>query len=197
MGGWVGPRSGLEKSGKSRLPTGNQFPDRPASTESLCLLCYPTPRASSYIKNNHTFSIFIIICLFTFNPLGASRCPSAEVSKLRIADKHVIQMCIICTQIIITNVKINSLVFNHKLYIQWVLHRSLSDSCKFHWHWHNSYYSICNFVSSLIRCLDNPLCIWVNKIYFIWQIRKHVERSYNGVGHYFPFITLFHKAKYS
>jgi hypothetical protein len=29
-GGWVGPRAGLDVCGKSRLPTGIRFPDRPA-----------------------------------------------------------------------------------------------------------------------------------------------------------------------
>ena len=173
-------------------PTGIQSPDRPDSSESPCLLCYPGPQTSKYIKNNHTFFIF----LFTFIPLEVSRCPSAKVSKLPIADKNVIQMCIICTEIIIINVNINSLVFNHKLCIQWVLRRSLSCGCKFHCHWHN-WYSILNFVSPLVRCLDNPLWICVNKIYFIWQIGKHVERGYHGAGYYFPFISLFHNAKYS
>ena len=34
IGGWVGPRAGLDGCGKSR-PTGIQFPDRPARSESL------------------------------------------------------------------------------------------------------------------------------------------------------------------
>jgi hypothetical protein len=40
----VGPTAGLDRSGQSH-PTGNGSPDRPASSESLCRLSYPGPRA--------------------------------------------------------------------------------------------------------------------------------------------------------
>ena len=40
-GGWVGPRAGLDRCGKSRLPTGFRYPDRPARSQSLYWLRYP------------------------------------------------------------------------------------------------------------------------------------------------------------
>ena len=39
-GGWVGPRAGLDVSGKSRLH-GDSIPDLPARSESLHRLRYP------------------------------------------------------------------------------------------------------------------------------------------------------------
>jgi hypothetical protein len=36
--GWLGPRTGLDWCGKSRLPTGIRSPDRPARSESLYLI---------------------------------------------------------------------------------------------------------------------------------------------------------------
>ena len=38
-GGWVGPRAGLDRCGKSR-PTGIRSPDRPARSQSLYRLSY-------------------------------------------------------------------------------------------------------------------------------------------------------------
>ena len=40
-GGWVGPRAGLNRCGKSHPPTGIRFPDRPARSQSLYRLSYP------------------------------------------------------------------------------------------------------------------------------------------------------------
>ena len=42
IGGWVGPRAGLDGCGKSP-PTGIRSPDRPARSESLYRLRYPSP----------------------------------------------------------------------------------------------------------------------------------------------------------
>jgi hypothetical protein len=42
IGGWVGPRAGLDGCGKSR-PTGIRSPDRPARSQSLYRLSYPGP----------------------------------------------------------------------------------------------------------------------------------------------------------
>ena len=39
-GGWVGPRAGLDRCGKSRPPTGIRSPDRPARSQSLYRLSY-------------------------------------------------------------------------------------------------------------------------------------------------------------
>ena len=47
MGGWVGPRAGLDGCGKS-LPTGIRSPERPASRESLHRLSYPGPHLNKY-----------------------------------------------------------------------------------------------------------------------------------------------------
>ena len=38
---WVGPRTGLDRCGKSRPPTGIRSPDRPASSQSLYRLRFP------------------------------------------------------------------------------------------------------------------------------------------------------------
>jgi len=43
IGGWVGPRAGLDGCGKSRPPPGFDRPDRPARSESLYRLSYPAP----------------------------------------------------------------------------------------------------------------------------------------------------------
>jgi hypothetical protein len=67
IGGWVGPRSGPEGSG-NLAPIGIQSPDCPASSESLCLLCYPCPQTSSYTKNNHTLFYYFLV---HFHPLGS------------------------------------------------------------------------------------------------------------------------------
>ena len=42
IGGWVGPRAGLDGCGKSRLHR-DSFPDRPARSELLYRLSYPGP----------------------------------------------------------------------------------------------------------------------------------------------------------
>ena len=42
IGGWMDPRAGLERCGKSRS-TGIRTPDRPARSESLYRLSYPAP----------------------------------------------------------------------------------------------------------------------------------------------------------
>ena len=41
IGGWVGPRAGLERRGKSRPPTRFRSQDRPARSQSLYQLSYP------------------------------------------------------------------------------------------------------------------------------------------------------------
>jgi hypothetical protein len=41
VGGWVGPKAGLDGCGKSHLQQG--LPDRPALSESLYRLSYPGP----------------------------------------------------------------------------------------------------------------------------------------------------------
>ena len=43
VGGWVGPRAGVEGCGKSHPPTEIRSPDRPARSESLYRLRYPGP----------------------------------------------------------------------------------------------------------------------------------------------------------
>ena len=43
IGGWVGPRAGLDGCGKSRPPPGIRSPDRPARRESLYRLSYSGP----------------------------------------------------------------------------------------------------------------------------------------------------------
>jgi len=45
-GGWVGHTAGLDGCGKSRPPPGFEPPDRPAHSESLYRLRYPSP----YVK---------------------------------------------------------------------------------------------------------------------------------------------------
>ena len=40
IGGWVGPRAGLDECGKSRPPAGIRSPDQPARSESLSWLFY-------------------------------------------------------------------------------------------------------------------------------------------------------------
>ena len=47
-GGWVGPRVGLDRCGKSRPPPGILSPDRPARSQSLCRLRYPVHEYGKY-----------------------------------------------------------------------------------------------------------------------------------------------------
>ena len=53
-GGWVGPRAGLDRCGKSRPPAGIRSPDRPACIQSLYRLSYTDPLSFMYVtvKNN-------------------------------------------------------------------------------------------------------------------------------------------------
>ena len=44
-GGWVGPRAGLDRRGKSAPPTGIRSPDCPARSQSLYRLSYPAHRS--------------------------------------------------------------------------------------------------------------------------------------------------------
>ena len=43
IGGWVGPRTGLDGCGNSRPLHGNRSPDRPVRSESMYRLSYPGP----------------------------------------------------------------------------------------------------------------------------------------------------------
>jgi hypothetical protein len=63
--GWVGPRSGLDRCGKSR-PTGVRSPDRPARSQSLYRLRYPAHIlhvcvSKIRLKQNYLY-IFFFIC---------------------------------------------------------------------------------------------------------------------------------------
>jgi len=50
IGGWVGPRAGLDECGKFRPPhTGIRFPDRQARIESLYRLSYRGPPLLMYV----------------------------------------------------------------------------------------------------------------------------------------------------
>jgi hypothetical protein len=49
IGGWVGPRAGLDGCGKTR-PTWIRSPDRPTHSQSLYLLRYPGPRLITNLK---------------------------------------------------------------------------------------------------------------------------------------------------
>jgi hypothetical protein len=46
IGGWVGPRAGMNERGKSHPTTGIRPPNRRARSESLYRLSYPGPLAS-------------------------------------------------------------------------------------------------------------------------------------------------------
>jgi hypothetical protein len=70
IGGWVGPRGGLDGYGKSR-PTGIRSPNRKARSESLYGLSYPDPcikfeHITHVIPPSHTSK-------FNKNPFGDSR----------------------------------------------------------------------------------------------------------------------------
>jgi len=48
IGGWVDPRSNVDRYGKSR-PTGIRSLDCPAYSESLCWLCFASPLAIAFV----------------------------------------------------------------------------------------------------------------------------------------------------
>ena len=52
-GGWVGPRAGLNRCGKSRPPTGIRSPDRSARSQSLYRLRYPAHYCFPKIDSNY------------------------------------------------------------------------------------------------------------------------------------------------
>ena len=75
-GGWVGPRAGLDRCGKSRPPqTGIRSPDRPARSQSLYRLSYP---AHSYVERHiqNTLWAFFFI---SFMNLGRVTVEAAQV----------------------------------------------------------------------------------------------------------------------
>jgi hypothetical protein len=51
IGDWVGGRAGLDRCG-NLAPTGIRFPDRPARSESLYRLPYPSPQKTHYVQQN-------------------------------------------------------------------------------------------------------------------------------------------------
>jgi hypothetical protein len=54
-GGWVGPKAGLDRCGKSRL----RSPDRPARSESLYRLSYPGPQVGN--RNSQIYVPVLIL----------------------------------------------------------------------------------------------------------------------------------------
>ena len=56
-GGWVGPRAGLDRCGKSR-PTGIRSPDRPARSELLYRLSYPAHN----LRDRSYFAVGLLSC---------------------------------------------------------------------------------------------------------------------------------------
>jgi hypothetical protein len=68
-GGWVGPRAGLDRWGKSR-PTGIRSPDRPALSQSLYLLDYLTHK---FFTDSSQFSKTALILLWVSHYLTV--CP--------------------------------------------------------------------------------------------------------------------------
>ena len=55
IGGWVGPRDGLDRCRKSRPPpTGIRSPDRPARSQSLYRLHYPAHNNMEWTNKNET-----------------------------------------------------------------------------------------------------------------------------------------------
>ena len=75
IGGWVGPRGGLNGCGKSH--TGIRYPDRPIRSESLYRLLYPGPHLylGPRLKNiwSHTSNPFLLWCFGTRNNAKRSR----------------------------------------------------------------------------------------------------------------------------
>jgi hypothetical protein len=63
----VGPRAGLDRSGKSR-PIGIRSADRPAHSQSLYRLRYPGHTVMDYVKLNHV--TFISGCHVFMKTLG-------------------------------------------------------------------------------------------------------------------------------
>ena len=53
-GGWVGPRPGMDRCGKSRL-TGIRSPDRPARRQSLYRLRYLAHKSDYVLLNKYYF----------------------------------------------------------------------------------------------------------------------------------------------
>ena len=60
-GGWVGPRAGLDRCGKSRPPpTGIRSPDRPERSQSLYRLSHPAHMSvAAFAKNCYLMSLRI------------------------------------------------------------------------------------------------------------------------------------------
>ena len=73
VGGWVGPRVGLDGCGKFR-PTGIRSPDRPDHSESLYRLPYPGP---------YIYKHFYLIVLSLYIQVKTSSSSSSSSSSLR------------------------------------------------------------------------------------------------------------------
>ena len=84
IGGWVGPRAGLDGCGKSR-PHRDSISDRPARSESLYRLSYPGPFSDKYKLHKYsvgrTYSCWMLNCWCITWPVGFKRlnCTKSEV----------------------------------------------------------------------------------------------------------------------
>ena len=58
IGGWVGPRAGLDKCGKSRPPTGIRSSDRPAP-QPVAIPTEPTLLRSAYDKYRENYTVAV------------------------------------------------------------------------------------------------------------------------------------------
>jgi hypothetical protein len=70
IGGWVGPRAGLDGCGKSRPPTGIRSPGRPFRSVSLYRLSYP---GQSYTVCCSKFRRDFVRCCSSLKSNGLSR----------------------------------------------------------------------------------------------------------------------------
>jgi hypothetical protein len=66
IGGWVGPRAGLDGDEKSRPPTGIRSPDRLARSESLYRLSSPGPCTVWVTTKNYSYKF---LCHLPVNPV--------------------------------------------------------------------------------------------------------------------------------
>ena len=74
IGGWVDPRAGLDRCGKSPPPTGIRSPGRPARSESLYRLRYPGPPLHVPHINKSLSNVlhlyYILICPRNYVDIG-------------------------------------------------------------------------------------------------------------------------------
>ena len=98
IGGWVGPKAGLDRCVKSRPPTGIRSPDRQARSQSLYRLSYPGP----LVNEKRPQKSYSIVALESFKCFSATFLTSQRTQSAFIVRTN---------RVSVHRTKLNSLLF--------------------------------------------------------------------------------------